>query len=108
MALNIFRNNDTLNTLKSKIDENIDLYRSGDFNEVLKDTPLTTIVGSDEFNQNDFNSLVISKDAKYDYENSVKIWEILSFINPRIARDHRIWTYLTHTYALEYFDRSTN
>ena len=44
MALNIFRNNDTLNTLKSKIDENIDIYRSGDFNEVLKDTPLTTIV----------------------------------------------------------------
>lgn len=102
MALNIFRNSDTLNILKSNIEENIDLYRSGDFNEVLKDTPLTTIVGSDEFNRNDFDSLVISKDAKYDYENSVKIWEILSFINPRIARDHRIWTYLTHTYALEY------
>ena len=73
MALNIFRNNDSLNTLKSNINENIDLYRSGDFNEVLKDTPLTTIVGSDEFNQSDFNSLKKSKDAKYDYENSVKI-----------------------------------
>ena len=70
MALNIFRNNDSLNTLKSNINENIDLYRSGDFNEVLKDTPLTTIVGSDEFNQSDFNSLKKSKDAKYDYENS--------------------------------------
>lgn len=102
MPLSIFRNNETLNTLKLNIKDNIDLYRSGNFDELLKDTPLTTIVGSDDFKGNEFKSLIISNDAENDFENSLKIWEILSFINPRIARDHRIWTYITHTYALEY------
>jgi len=102
MPLSIFRNNETITTLKLNINDNIDLYRSGNFDELLKDTSLTTIVGSDNFNGDEFKSLIISDEPAHDYDNSIKVWEILSFINPRIARDHRIWTYITHTYALDY------
>jgi hypothetical protein len=99
MPLKMFRSLSSLQFLEKRVEQNLELYRSGDFKSFLKDEKLLTV---DESLSLDFLSdLICSNNASDDYENSILVWKNLK-ITPRLAREARLWCLLTHTHGLDY------
>lgn len=97
-----FLKQSVLKNLEINIEENLELYRSGTFN-FLQDDP------SQYFNSKgkiEFDLELLSKiscvtgDLK-EPTNSKMMYRAFP-IDPYLARDRRLWIYLTHTYLLEY------
>lgn len=89
--------------LSGKIQKNIELYQSGNF-EFLETDP-TSFFNSKEKIEIDLDMLSkISCGEGGDYkepENCKRMYLSLP-LNPYLARDHRLWIYLTHTFLLDY------
>ena len=99
MALEMFRSLSSLQMLERDIKKNLESYRVGEFSKILASEPLLEINSGMDLSF--FNALKISNKASDDYENSILIWENLK-ISPRLAREARLWSYLTHTHGLKY------
>ena len=99
MPLEMFRSLSSLQTLDKNVIKNLTLYRDGEFSEVLKSQKLLTV--KPELDMGFFQKLKCSNKASDDFENSILIWKNLK-ISPRIARESRLWCYLTHTHGLNY------
>lgn len=85
-------------TLKGKITENLERYRSGNFVDLLDEISIDIEV--------DYSKLSKLKmrdgDDLKDVENCVLVHEALSNLSPFAARDERLWTQLSHGLLLEY------
>ena len=88
-----------LNELYSAVGDNLERYRSGNFDELL--TSEAT---------HEFDKITISHDAiknikgndKDDANNCLILFNGIEGMTPYHARDARIWVYITHTLFLEY------
>ena len=89
----------TLDDLYSNAGSNLDRYRTGNFDDLLLTDKIYT-----------FDKIDIDHDAldsieggdKNDAINCLTLFNAIDGMTPYLARDARIWCYLTHTYLLEY------
>ncbi|MBL7003938.1 MAG: hypothetical protein ISR69_07930 [Gammaproteobacteria bacterium] len=91
---------EAVNSLRDNIENNLELYRNGNF-EHLIEGDVNTLNGDiliDEFLLKGMHC--ISNDR--DVENSLLISQGIEGLTPYLARDERIWVYLTHTILLNY------
>ena len=95
----MFRSLSSLQALNKNVVDNLNLYRQGDFLEILKGHKTLTV--DEDLDTNFFKKLICTNKATDDYENSILIWRHL-IISPSLAREARFWCYLTHTHCLEY------
>ena len=99
MPLKMFRSLSSLQKLDKNVVDNLNRYREGDFSDLLREQKLLTI--DEELDTSFFGELICTNKAADDYENSILMWRNLK-ISPRLAREARLWCYLTHTHGLEY------
>jgi len=104
MPIYAFKKKASVETLKGSIEKNLDRYRNGDFKDLLEKEP--TFMIDANIDQNILLKLnkIKSQDNKAlsDIENSIFIYEHMKSINPRLSREPRLWTYLTHSVGLDY------
>lgn len=99
MTLQMFRSLSSLQTLSREVEDNLERYRCGDFAEKLATHKLLSV--QDDFSTSFFASLKKTNNAADDYDNAILLWDNLR-ITPRLAREARLWCYLTHAHGLEY------
>lgn len=90
-----------LQDLFSDIAENIDRYRAGNF-DFLVSEPSNYFETDLEVKESELSSIGCNKDDFKEVENCVQLYKSLGGISHYLARDERLWTYLSHTYLLEY------
>ena len=101
MKLNILKTTSLLE-LKYNIQANLDNYISGDFKTFFAD-PAKVIELDIDIEPSKFDKFLPGKSPKEEVHNCLLMFEMLgSKVTPYLARDERLWTYLTHTYLLEY------
>lgn len=88
-----------LEELEGNIESNIEKYKSCEiwldsFFEDEWKIPITYDISNLE--------LIVSKEAKYDCENSIILFSALQSLNSTQASDARLWAYLTHVTFWEY------
>ncbi len=88
-------------TLYDQVGSNLQQYRNGDFDYILTD-PTGYIEIQHELDE--AKLLLIKRDDKdlRDAENCQLMYEALKTITPYLARDERLWVYMTHTSLLVY------
>lgn len=91
-----------LERLRERVSENLASYRSGAFGHLAADVSLT-FEGSCEIDEAALATVKLPE-ADNDHEalNSQICYNAMSSLAPYEARDERLWTFLTHTYLLEY------
>lgn len=87
--------------LLSKIEENLDAYRSGNFDFLTSDTSCH-FETSLEIDESKLASISCEKDNLKEVENCILMFEAMGDISHYLARDERLWVYLTHTVMLPY------
>lgn len=87
--------------LLSEIESNLDLYRKGDFNSLTSDTRQFIEVDL-EIDEQKLSSITCSKNDLREVENCRAMIDAMKNLTPYLARDSRLWTYLTHTELLAY------
>ncbi|HIO04527.1 MAG TPA: hypothetical protein EYN08_02755 [Gammaproteobacteria bacterium] len=89
-----------VDSLRVNIKENLELYRSGSFDDLLKDgtNALPNEIQIDDFSLNGMHD----KSHDRDVQNSILIFNSIAGMTPYLARDERVWSYLTHTSLLKY------
>jgi hypothetical protein len=91
---------DTVSSLRDSIKNNLELYRHGNF-EALISNNISTLNGNvliDDFLLKDLHC----NNGDRDIENCLLISQGIVGLTPYLARDERIWAYLTHTILLDY------
>lgn len=91
---------ETVNILRDKIETNLELYRNGNFEHLIEDgvAVLNGDILIDEFLLNGIHC----NGGDRDVENSLLMSQGVEGLTPYLARDERIWAYLTHTILLNY------
>lgn len=87
--------------LLDSVPANLERYRSGDF-ALLNADPARLIEAQHDFDPSSLSTIECGKDDHKEVANCVNIWNALHWLSPYLARDERLWTFLTHTYLLEY------
>lgn len=90
-----------INELLSSIEANLEIYRSGNFDFLLSD-PSCSFETNLEIDESKLNKIYCEKDNLKEVENCILIYEAIKNMSHYLARDERLWTYLTHTYLLNY------
>ena len=85
--------------LFDNIESNLDTYRNGDFSDLISDNNYHQ---SSEFNV-DLNLLSnITGGQENDVDNCLLMFNAIEGLSPSLARDKRLWSYLTHTHLFNY------
>jgi hypothetical protein len=87
--------------LLSNISENLDLYRTGSF-ELLAGDPDNYFETELEVDEQKLSLIDCDKLNKREVENCVLMYKAMGGISNYLARDERLWTYLTHSVLLKY------
>lgn len=87
--------------LQSKVEDNLDAYRSGDFDFLIADTSCH-FETSLEIDESKLALISCNKDEHKEVENCILMFEAMGSITHYLARDERLWVYLTHTTLLPY------
>lgn len=84
-----------------QIRENIELYRKGNFEFIVNDPDnyFDTDLDIDDIK---LKLIQCDNANQYEVENCQLMYEAMGNLNHYLARDDRLWTYLTHTLLLEY------
>jgi len=106
MKLRIYKGR-VVESLRSDIAEHLELYRSGDFAYLDQDSSCYMELGieADEEVLKNLNSLAIPEGRPSSAEEvapSLMVFGALTNVTPYLARDERLWTYLTHSVLLAY------
>jgi hypothetical protein len=91
----------TLDDLYGGILENVDRYRSGNFDDLVEKGGWN-IALSIEVDLDMFSDLDPSGGSKAEVANSILVWKALHKLTPALACEDRIWTRLSHVECLEY------
>jgi|SaaInlStandDraft_7_1057024.scaffolds.fasta_scaffold04973_3 hypothetical protein len=89
-----------VNSLRDSIKDNLELYRRGSFEGVIKNDVST--LNSDILIDDTLLKALHCNDGDRDIENCLLISQGIVGLTPYLARDERIWAYLTHTILLDY------
>ncbi len=84
------------------IEKNLDRYVSGNFEDLLDGTDFVRDIDETEVDENDFASLNPERGGAHDAENAFIVFKAMKGMTPYLARDERIWAYLTHTCCLDF------
>lgn len=87
--------------LVSEIADNLARYRTGNF-DYLEDDPSSYFEIDQELDQKKIMLVDCDADDDKEVDCCIHIHEALSGISPYLARDSRLWCYLTHTHLLQY------
>jgi len=87
--------------LLGQIGENLDFYRTGNF-DFLKFDGENYIETKHELDESKLATMDCTKDDDREVENCIIIYEAMGNLSHYLARDERLWVYLTHTELLEY------
>jgi hypothetical protein len=91
-----------LEELRGNIYQNLATYRGGDFGDIHTD-PAFWFEYDLEVDERGLNALRAPADGKYfEVENCEILYATLEGLNPYLARDERLWVYLSHTALLEH------
>jgi hypothetical protein len=92
----------TLKMLRDSIAEHLDIYRSGEFTFLGLDTSLVYEIDI-EIDAAKLKQVRVPEDGDlFEAHNCKVMHEYLSGVSPYVARDERLWVYMTHTALLEY------
>ena len=92
-----------MQNLLANIEDNIDLYRAGKFDFLLQDSSHYFETDDLDVDESQFSQMDCVENEFREVENCILIYKVLGGkISHYLARDERLWTYMTHTYLLEY------
>lgn len=100
MKANFFKSQ-KVRDLTKQIAENLELYRKGDFDLIAND-PENFFVTELEIDEEKLALIDCEKNNLKEVENCILMFESMGEISNYLARDERLWTYLTHTILLKY------
>lgn len=84
-----------------QIRENLELYRNGNFEFIINDSD--KYFDTDlEIDTNKLQLITCNNTNQHEVKNCQLMYEAMGEINHYLARDDRLWTYLTHALLLEY------
>lgn len=89
-----------LTQLQETIPQHLDAYRGGGFG-YLADDPSLYFETSIEIDAVAIEKIAVGSDTG-EAGNCILMWEALPGISPAVAREERLWVYLTHTLMLSY------
>ena len=87
--------------LLDTIEENLENYRQGNFSYLLSDSSLF-INTKITVKESELQKLDCDENDDNEVENCILIYNAFDGLTHYLARDSRLWVYLTHTYLLEY------
>ena len=87
--------------LSSKIQDNIELYRNGSFDFISKD-PEYYFESETEILEDYLFNVTCSDNDLNEVDSCIKVYFGIGQISEYLARDERLWVYLTHTIMLNY------
>lgn len=87
--------------LRDKIARNLDRYVSGSFDDILTDEYVIAVKDT-ELDFQELNKLIPKSGGEIDVENSLIVYKALKGLNRYLARDERLWVWLTHGPCLKY------
>lgn len=87
--------------LKTKVSENLGAYRSGNF-DFLTDDSANFFETTLEINADKLSLINCENGNPKEVENCVLMYGAMGEISHYLARDERLWIYLTHTLLLNY------
>jgi len=87
--------------LRDKIDLHLDRYVDGNFNDILLDEYVIPVRDT-TIDMELISKLNPKRGGEVDVENSLLVYEALKGINRYLARDERLWVWLTHGPCLEF------
>lgn len=87
--------------LLSKVEENLHAYRTSDFNFLTSDTSCH-FETSLEIDEHKLASITCDKDNLREVESCMLMLDAMGGISHYLARDERLWVYLSHTLLLSY------
>lgn len=90
----------TVRQLLKDVPENLHLYRGGDFQYLLDDATSYFEVGA-ELDESRLNEVAL-EGAEADATNAKIVYEAFDGVTPYMARDERLWVYMTHIVVPEY------
>jgi hypothetical protein len=87
--------------LMREIGNNIDRYRSGDFNYLTAN--VSNFIETDyEVNDAELARVKVGEEGLNEVQCCLGVFNGLPRVSAYLARDHRLWVYLTHTILLDY------
>ena len=90
-----------INALYDQVESNLNIYRSGAFDHIGAD-PTGYIEIPHEIDEEKLSLIKRGEEGFKDAENCKLMYEALKGITPYLARDERLWIYMTHTDLLDY------
>jgi hypothetical protein len=87
--------------LRNKIEENLDRYLTGDFEDILRDEFVIPVKDT-EIDLEEISKLVPKSGGTFDVENALIVSGALKGVSRYLARDERLWVWLTHGPCIKY------
>lgn len=87
--------------LRDKIEQNMERYLSGNFDDILLPDYVIPVKET-EIDLELIKALNPISGGEVDVENSLIIYKAIKGINRYLARDERLWVWLTHSVCLDY------
>lgn len=87
--------------LISKIGENLESYRNGDFDFIIND-PAHYFETNLDIQEGTLSAISCDKGDFKEVECCMQIYQALGEVSHYLARDERLWVYLSHTFLLSY------
>ena len=96
-----FLKSQAVSELYTQVQDNLDQYRTGNFDFLEQDISLY-FEGQLEIDESSIEKIKCDKKDFKEVENCKLMLDSLKDITPYLARDERLWVYLTHTLLLNY------
>lgn len=96
-----FFKSQTVADLTKSIKDNLHLYRTGNFDFFAID-PERYFDTSLDIDESKLLAMKSAQDNHYEIDNCILMFEAMPHITHYLARDERLWVYLTHTILLNY------
>ena len=91
----------TAQDLITKIRENLEYYRTGDFDYIIND-PAHYFEGTLDIQETMLSAITCDKGDYKEVECCMQMFEALDGLSHYLARDERLWVYISHTFLLSY------
>lgn len=104
MARLKYLSNATVDHLRSTVSQNLELYRLGDFSNLMREGEWSIELGLD-VDLSPLADLDPEPSAEVEVQNSRLVWRALGQLKPSLAYEEGIWVRLTHVECLEYSRR---
>ena len=87
--------------LRDKIDRNLERYLTGDFDDILLEEYVIAVKDT-EIDLEELAKLIPKSGGVFDADNAMLVHKSLKGINRYLARDERLWVWMTHGPCLKY------